>query len=105
MMSEVRTLELPLAIEGLRELAYNLRWSWHAPSRALFEQLDPALWEATRHNPIRLLVETEAIRLEAAAHSEQFTKALQAAVTDLRNYLGTQQTWYRQHHGSVRGLK
>jgi starch phosphorylase len=104
-MSEFSRLELPPALEGLREIAYNFRWSWDPAAQTLFEQLDPALWEATQRNPVRLLLETNPIRLLAAARSERYTEAVQAAVTDLRNYLGNQETWYRRHHASVRGLR
>jgi starch phosphorylase len=46
----VRTV-LPAALGSLEELATNLRWSWNLPARSLFEQIDPALWESTGHDP------------------------------------------------------
>ena len=104
-MSEAFTVELPTALEGLRELAYNLRWSWHAPTAALFEQLDPALWRATQRNPVRFLAEIEPVRLLAAARSQPYLEAVANEVTGLRNYLGDQQTWFRQRNAGVRGLK
>ncbi len=36
----VRTV-LPSRIEGLGVLASNLRWSWHPPTRDLFESISP----------------------------------------------------------------
>src|ERR1700741_174375 len=104
-MSDVATLELPQALEGLRELAYNCRWSWHAPTAILFEQLDPARWQACHRNPVRLLVETDAIRLQAAAKSDRYTRAVQTEVDGLRRYMGDPQNWYRQRHPGVRGLR
>src|SRR6185369_4358011 len=96
MMSEKPSLELPPALEGLRELAYNLRWSWEPKASALFEQLDPTRWVQSHHNPVRLL---------AASRSEPYLAELRAAVEDLRNYLGNQGTWYRQRNAGTRGLK
>ncbi|MGH7462782.1 MAG: alpha-glucan family phosphorylase, partial [Longimicrobiales bacterium] len=104
-MSDLATLELPVALEGLRELAYNYRWSWHPTAAALFEQLDPALWRVTHRNPVRLLLETDSVRLMAATQSDRYVQAVEAEVTALRNYLGDQQTWYRRHHAGVRGLR
>ena len=104
-MSEAFTVELPTALEGLRELAYNLRWSWHAPSAALFEQLDPALWRATQRNPVRFLAEIEPVRLLAAARSQPYLTAVANEVGGLRSYVGDQQTWFRQRNAGVRGLK
>ncbi len=37
----VRTL-LPAALADLDDLARNLRWSWHAPTRHLFASTDAA---------------------------------------------------------------
>ena len=104
-MSDSTTLRLPPALEGLRELAFNLRWSWHAPTRALFEQLDPTLWERTRHNPVKLLREIADVRLEAAARSDRYQNDLASAVADLRAYVGDQNTWYRSRYSSVRALR
>src|SRR5687767_10839903 len=102
MMSESPSLNLPPTLEPLRELAFNFRWSWHAPAAALFEQLDPALWQATRHNPVLLLSRIEAVRLQAAARSDKYLADLDAVVADLRAYLGNQETWFRDRHGQVR---
>ncbi|MCT9872770.1 DUF3417 domain-containing protein, partial [Paenarthrobacter aurescens] len=39
----------------LARLATTLRWSWHRPTRELFASRNPALWEASQHDPIALL--------------------------------------------------
>ena len=39
----VRTV-LPESIRPLARLATNLRWSWHRPTRELFEGLNPGIW-------------------------------------------------------------
>jgi glycogen phosphorylase len=46
---------VPPALARLPELAGNLFFSWHRPSRALFEDLDKELWEQTGGNPRLLL--------------------------------------------------
>ena len=104
-MSESPRLNLPPELEPLRELAFNFRWSWHAPAAALFEQLDPGLWQATRRNPVQLLSRIEPVRLQAAARSSKYIADLNAAVADLRAYLGTQETWFRSRYSQVRGLR
>ncbi|MGH8315467.1 MAG: alpha-glucan family phosphorylase, partial [Steroidobacterales bacterium] len=42
---------LPPAIARLAELASNLRFSWHRPTRALFFTLDTELWKRVSGNP------------------------------------------------------
>ena len=62
----VRTT-LPESLTGLRELAVNLRWSWHPETRALFESIDEDLWRSTGYDPVRLLGEVDPDRLEELA--------------------------------------
>ncbi|HTX24586.1 MAG TPA: alpha-glucan family phosphorylase [Steroidobacteraceae bacterium] len=46
---------VPAALVRLPQLAGNLFFSWHRPTRALFEDLDPELWEQAGGNPRLLL--------------------------------------------------
>ena len=46
---------LPEPLTRLRELAYNLRWSWDHDTIGLFRRLDRDLWETTGHNPVWML--------------------------------------------------
>ena len=46
---------VPGSLSRLTELAGNLFFSWHRPTRALFEDLDPELWKQTNGNPRLLL--------------------------------------------------
>ena len=59
---------MPARISRLYELAYNLWWSWHPEARALYEKLDPELWEEAGHNPVRFLSEVRPALLEQAAN-------------------------------------
>ena len=45
---------LPPRLEGLRRLAYNLYWSWHPNTRALWSRIDRTAWARYR-NPIPVL--------------------------------------------------
>ncbi len=63
---------LPEGLERLRELAYNLRWSWDGDTQALFARLDRGLWNDTLRNPVRLLGEIRQDKLDFAARDEAF---------------------------------
>jgi glycogen phosphorylase len=82
---------VPRRLERLPDLAHNLFWTWQVESRELFRRLDPELWEATQHNPVRLLQETR--NLGAAAEDASFVEAYQQALRDLDGYLGRRDTW------------
>ncbi|HTJ68706.1 MAG TPA: DUF3417 domain-containing protein, partial [Actinospica sp.] len=89
----VRTV-LPEPLSALTELATNLRWSWHEPTRALFEAIDPDQWEDVRHDPVRLLGAVRTERFAQLAADERFTGRVAAAAEDLRTYL-SQPKWYQ----------
>ncbi|MEY2850026.1 MAG: hypothetical protein RI885_2693 [Actinomycetota bacterium] len=89
----VRTV-LPESLSGLEELATNLRWSWHEPTRQLFARLSPELWERSGHDPIGLLGEIEPTRLAELAADTDFVRAVDAERDGLHAYL-TEPRWYQ----------
>ena len=89
----VRTV-LPEALAPLDELSTNLRWSWHEPTRQLFREIDPSLWEATGHDPIALLGAVEPARLSELAADATFVATARQLVDDLHAYL-TEPRWYQ----------
>ncbi len=105
-MTESRTFPLPLPapLEGLRSLAMNLRWSWHPESEAVFRRADPALWERSGRNPIRLLRDLGAARLDALAGDAGYVAAVDAAAADLQRHLARPDTWFAREHGAA-GLR
>ena len=50
---------VPGSLSALEELAGNLRWSWHEPTRRLFEHIDPELWRTCERDPIAFLGEVD----------------------------------------------
>ena len=84
-------LTTPDSLDRLPELAHNLLWTWRPGSQKLFADLDVHLWEATEHNPVRLLRETA--NLKAASKDAAFVEAYQRAIRDLDSYLAGRDTW------------
>ena len=68
---------IPPALERLEELATDLWYSWHRPTRALFARLNPALWDAVGRSPRALLRRVDAAVLENAAADPDYLQALQ----------------------------
>ncbi|HEX6447645.1 MAG TPA: alpha-glucan family phosphorylase [Streptosporangiales bacterium] len=98
----VRT-SLPERLGALGALVTNLRWSWHAPTRALFASVDPHIWEEVRHDPSALLAEVSAERLAALARDEEFLGQLEAAYEDLRRYV-TEDRWFQSLADAPRAI-
>src|SRR6266536_3288396 len=66
---------VPEPLKPLSVLARNLRWTWHPPVQELFAAMDPDGWEASGHNPLRMLNEADAAVLQRAA-AEDLTRYL-----------------------------
>ncbi|MBJ8346599.1 alpha-glucan family phosphorylase [Antrihabitans sp. YC2-6] len=86
---------LPQRLAALGPLSTNLRWSWHPPTQDLFEEIDPGLWLKFGHDPVRILGEVRAGRLDELAGDAEFLGRLDAAAADLENYL-TRPQWYQR---------
>src|ERR1039458_7101192 len=89
---------LPAALEGLRRLAYNLRWAWDHNTIELFRRLDSDLWESTEHNPVLMLGSIDQAELEAAAKDEAFLAHLERTLQQLDGYLTNPCTWFQRAH-------
>ena len=98
-MKALRTLsvtsELPAELEGLRTLAYNLRWTWNAETRDLFEALDPRAYEESNRNPVVQLGMVPARRYSEVAADPKFRSALEDCLEDLDTYM-TSGRWFQK---------
>jgi glycogen phosphorylase len=84
----------------LDRLAHDLRWAFHGPTRALFEELDPLGWQRTGRNPVALLASLDEQRLDAAAAEHPtFAARVNDAVADLAAYHAETDTWYAERGG------
>ncbi len=96
-MKAIRTFtvvpSLPPELERLREMAYNLQWSWNHETIQLFRRLDRSLWEETNHNPVLMLGTIRQAFLRAAAADRGFLAHLERAYERFQHYL-QQPTWY-----------
>src|SRR5215471_7251435 len=92
---------LPAALEPLRELSFNLWWTWEPSARRLFRLLDPELWNRTNHNPVRMLQLSRQSRLEELAQDKTFLRELKQVFEEFQKYLGRQDTYGKMGPGSV----
>ncbi|MET9697645.1 alpha-glucan family phosphorylase [Streptomyces sp. NPDC006529] len=85
---------LPEPLLPLADLARNLRWSWHGETRELFQSVDPEGWLAAGGDPVRLLGDVPAARLEELARDRRFLRRLHAVCADLDDYVRGDR-WYQ----------
>jgi starch phosphorylase len=86
---------LPPRLERLRDLAYNLYWSWDHATGDVFRRLDRELWEESRHNPALMLGRIDQSRLADAAEDGGFLSHFDRVCKKLDAYLTSKQTWYQ----------
>jgi starch phosphorylase len=78
---------LPPELSALEELAFNLRWSWDDRTRDLFRWVDPDLWDASVHDPVRMLGLVSRERFEALAADPGFKRFMGEVREEQRRYL------------------
>ncbi len=81
------TPALPESLLPLKEIAYNLRWTWDHDSIELFRRIDKGLWEVAGHNPVRLLGEVDQQRLEQLAHDDGFHVHMRRVLEELHRHI------------------
>ena len=105
-MQPIRTFNvspsLPVALEPLRQIAYNLYWDWNIEIKELFRRLDRDLWETTRHNPVALLANVSQARLQEVANDDGFLAHMERAMGELNTYLHDR-SWYKHQRGGKVG--
>ncbi|GJQ63252.1 MAG: alpha-glucan phosphorylase [Melioribacteraceae bacterium] len=89
---------LPKKLETLREIAYNLYWTWNHDARELFRRMDGQLWEDTNHNPVLLLGRISQDRLGELENDYGFISHLNRVYVQLNVYL-QEKTWYSKKYG------
>ena len=91
---------LPEPLTRLKELAFNLRWSWDHDTIGLFRRMDRDLWETTGHNPVWMLGLIDQARLEALCEDSAFIAQFHRVCRDFDDYMSASDTWYSRHHGT-----
>ena len=78
---------IPASLGRLPELTGNLFFSWHRPSRALFEDLDSELWKQTGGNPRLMLRCVSQAKLDRVAQDPVYLARYNQALQTLDAYL------------------
>ena len=91
---------LPEGLEGLAELALDLRWSWNHTADKLWKYIDPELWTLTS-NPWLILQTVKANRLKDLSADSTFHKLMDELVADHREMIGEKAWFQRTYPGST----
>ncbi|MDP9463247.1 MAG: alpha-glucan family phosphorylase, partial [Actinomycetota bacterium] len=85
---------IPLRLAALGSLANNIHWTWDRQTQALFARLEPALWEASGHDPLRLIAGITAGRWAELAADADIASLTDAAAERLALAI-TEPRWFQ----------
>ncbi|NOX36003.1 MAG: glycosyltransferase family 1 protein [Calditrichaeota bacterium] len=89
---------LPEELQRLKELAYNLYFSWNPEARQLFRQIDPELWKRVNHNPVKFLQEVQQHLLEEKSRDPQYLALFKKVMVEYDQYMKNEDTWFSHAH-------
>jgi phosphorylase/glycogen(starch) synthase len=82
--------ELPNQLIGLRDLAYNVWWSWNNHNvTQLFQEIDPNLWEKAQHNPVKMLNMVSNSALSKKVADTNYMHKYKQVISLFNNYCNT----------------
>lgn len=94
---------LPSRIKRLRDLAYNLYWSWTPDAWELYEALSPEIWAQYNHNPLRSLLEASQARLDELSKDAGYLKRYDNVIKGFDAYMKTKKTWFNKQKKDLGG--
>lgn len=83
---------LPDKLSRLRELAYNLWWTWNPRALDLYATLDLKLWSEMKSNPVRMLETVSPDTLEEAAENASYMSLYAQILQRFDEYMGDQES-------------
>jgi starch phosphorylase len=89
--------DFPAALEPLRKLAANYRWTWNHETRELFRAVDRELWDASQHNPMQMLLSLPKERAAKLVEDKLFLAKMEVCASELDEYLQAQ-TWFDEKY-------
>ncbi|HLX64534.1 MAG TPA: alpha-glucan family phosphorylase, partial [Planctomycetota bacterium] len=100
-MRNVRTYTvvpaLPERLSALRDIAFNLWWTWTKEARQIFIDVGRDTWESSGHNPVLMLGRISPARLKQLSEDNGFLAMLDRVKKDLDDYMSTT-AWHGQTH-------
>jgi glycogen phosphorylase len=81
----------------LRELAYNLWWSWNPSAQLVFHELSPFFWEHSNHSAVEVINWISGQELRSRLHDPQFFERVSTACQSFRVYSTAKETWVRKN--------
>lgn len=90
--------DTPEALNPLKEIAYNMWFSWNWEALELFMRLDQEYWEKSYQSPINMLCMLPLQKLEEAAKDKDFLTHMNRVYLNFQKYLN-ERPWFEKKFG------
>ncbi len=94
---------IPEPLMPLREIAYNLWFSWNWEAVEAFMRLGGPFWTKSYQNPARLMGMVPQERYDSMVRDESFVATVRKLHADFRNYMQDDKTWFKQRYPDLDG--
>jgi starch phosphorylase len=96
-------IELPKEVHRLRDLAYNLWWTWDPQARRMFSHIQPGLWAIYR-NPVELLINIDPHHWETLLEDDVFLTMYKTVLREFETYMKSLSTsWFARNNPDYQG--
>ena len=93
------TAELPPELARLKDIAFNLWWSWNNEAIDLYRAIDLPLWEKLNKNPVRFLQEINNMKLRRMLSDQSFMAKYRYVAERFEQYMNnTGGTWFASNY-------
>jgi len=105
---EIQTLRsvdlvIPVELSRLRDVVYNLWWTWSPRAHLLFHAIHPARWHHY-HNPVEVLHHVSPSRWERLRLDRDFMSSYRTLIEEYDGYVsGADGSWFGRAHRDYEG--
>lgn len=99
------TSVLPEELKRLKDIAYNMWWSWNSEAIDILAEIDRDLWDKLEGNPVRFLHEVSQKKLIACAKDREYLKRYNSLVSEFDSYMNNEYTWFNNTYPNERNKK
>lgn len=92
------TAVLPESLFRLKDIAFNLWWSWNSEAIDLYREIDLGLWEKLGKNPVRFLHEVSQKKLEIKLADTDYMNKYKEIVEKFDSYMSNTSTWFNKNY-------
>jgi glycogen phosphorylase len=80
-------------VKELKDIAYNLWWTWNQHAQSVFEELSPHVWRESNHNAVAIINSVSSQELQARLRDSIFGQKVTNVIKDFHAYMDREKTW------------